>query len=114
MPDLEFAHAVLVLDCDPVDDAPILDLRMRKGVRRHGVRLAVASARPAALDPNAEAILRFAPGAGEALLVGLDAALSGDDGNLGGAATAAGSNATSVRELAAFLSGAGRGLGATS
>ena len=40
VPDLEFAHAVLVLDCDPVDDAPILDLRIRKGVRRHGVRLA--------------------------------------------------------------------------
>ena len=70
MPDLEFAHAVLVLDCDPVDDAPILDLRIRKGVRRHGVRLAVASARPGALDPNAETVLRYAPGAGEALLVG--------------------------------------------
>ena len=107
VPDLEFAHAVLVLDCDPVDDAPILDLRLRKGARRRGVRLAVASARPGALDPNAEAVLRFAPGAGEALLVGLDAALAGDDGNLGGAATAAGSNATAVRELAEFLSGAG-------
>ncbi len=107
VPDLEFAHAVLVLDCDPVDDAPILDLRLRKGVRRHGMRLAVAGARPSALDPNAEAILRFAPGTGEALLIGLDAALAGDDGNLGGAATAAGSNAASVRELAQFLSGAG-------
>ena len=38
VPDLEFAHAVLVLDCDPVDDAPILDLRLRKGVRRRGVK----------------------------------------------------------------------------
>jgi NADH-quinone oxidoreductase subunit G len=37
--DLEFAHAVLVLDCDPIADAPILDLRLRKGVRRHGMRL---------------------------------------------------------------------------
>jgi NADH-quinone oxidoreductase subunit G len=107
VPDLEYAHAVLVLDCDPVDDAPILDLRIRKGVRRNRVRLAVASARPGALDPNAEAVLRHAPGAGEALLVGLDAAFSGDDGNLGGAATAAGSNATAVRELAEWLSGAG-------
>jgi NADH-quinone oxidoreductase subunit G len=107
VPDLEFAHAVLVLDCDPVDDAPILDLRIRKGVRRHGVRLAVASARPGALDPNAETVLRYAPGAGEALLVGLDAALGGDEGNLGGAATAAGSNATAVRELSQWLSGAG-------
>jgi NADH-quinone oxidoreductase subunit G len=107
VPDLEFAHAVLVLDCDPVDDAPILDLRIRKGVRRNGVRLAVASARPGALDPNAETVLRYAPGAGEAVLVGLDAALGGDEGNLGGAATAAGSNATAVRELGRFLSGVG-------
>jgi NADH-quinone oxidoreductase subunit G len=107
VPDLEYAHAVLLLDCDPVDDAPILDLRIRKGVRRHGVRLAVASARPGALDPNAETVLRFSPGAGEALLVGLDAALGGDAGNLGGAATAAGSNAGAVRALGEFLSGAG-------
>jgi NADH-quinone oxidoreductase subunit G len=39
VPDLEFAHAVLVLECDPIADAPILDLRLRKGVRRHGLRL---------------------------------------------------------------------------
>ena len=77
MPDLEFAHAVLVLDCDPVDEAPILDLRIRKGVRRRGVGLAVLSARPGALDPNATTVLRFAPGAGEALLVGLDDAAVG-------------------------------------
>jgi NADH-quinone oxidoreductase subunit G len=107
VPDLEFAHAVLLLDCDPVDDAPILDLRLRKGIRRRGVRLAVASARPGALDPNAERTLRYAPGTAEALLVGLDAALSGDEGNLSGAATAAGSNAVAVRELAEFLRDAG-------
>jgi hypothetical protein len=43
---------------EPVDDAPILDLRIRKGVRRNGVRLAVASARPGALDQNAQTVLR--------------------------------------------------------
>ncbi|MDP9384501.1 MAG: 2Fe-2S iron-sulfur cluster-binding protein, partial [Actinomycetota bacterium] len=37
VPDLEFAHTVLLLDCDPVDDMPIIDLRIRKGVRRRGV-----------------------------------------------------------------------------
>jgi NADH-quinone oxidoreductase subunit G len=37
--DLEFAHSVLLLDCDPILDAPILDLRLRKGVRRHGLKL---------------------------------------------------------------------------
>ena len=63
VPDLEYAHAVLVLDCDPVDDAPILDLRIRKGVRRHHVKLAVATARPSALDPNAETVLRTRPAA---------------------------------------------------
>jgi NADH-quinone oxidoreductase subunit G len=107
VPDLEFAHAVLVLDCDLVDDAPILDLRIRKGVRRHRVRLAVASARPGALDPNAEAVLRYAPGGAEAVLVGVGAAIAGDAGDLSGAATAAGSNATAVRELGEFLTGAG-------
>jgi NADH-quinone oxidoreductase subunit G len=37
--DLEFAHAVLVLDCDPIVDAPILDLRLRKGARRREMKL---------------------------------------------------------------------------
>ena len=37
IPDLEFAHAVLVVECDPIDEAPVLDLRIRKGVRRHHV-----------------------------------------------------------------------------
>src|SRR5580700_4512949 len=42
--DLEFAHAVLLLDTDPIEDAPILDLRLRKGVRRHGLKLVRAGA----------------------------------------------------------------------
>jgi NADH-quinone oxidoreductase subunit G len=44
VPDLEFAHAVLVLEADPIADAPILDLRLRKGARRHGLKLLTASA----------------------------------------------------------------------
>src|ERR687889_831200 len=71
VPDLEFAHAVLLLDADPIDDAPVWDLRIRKGVRRHGLRVATASARPTALDTHADVVLRHAPGAGEALLVAL-------------------------------------------
>ena len=54
VPDIEFAHTVLLLGVDLLDDAPILDLRIRKGVRRNGVKLAVATARPSALDPNAD------------------------------------------------------------
>ena len=52
VPDLEFAHTVLLVDCDPIDEAPIWDLRIRKGVRRHGTKVVVASARPTALDPS--------------------------------------------------------------
>ncbi len=37
--DLEFAHAALLLETDPIADAAILDLRLRKGVRRHGMKL---------------------------------------------------------------------------
>jgi NADH-quinone oxidoreductase subunit G len=60
--DVEFANAVVVLGCEPLDDAPILDLRIRKGVRRNGVKLAIAGARPSALDPNAALVLRTEPG----------------------------------------------------
>ena len=105
--DLEFAHTVLVIDCDPIDEAPVWDLRIRKGVRRHGTKVVVASARPTALDPIATSTLRFAPGGGEGFLVALDAALTGDTGNLGGAASASGSNATAIREFADALRAAG-------
>jgi NADH-quinone oxidoreductase subunit G len=71
VPDLEFAHTVVLLECDPVDDAPILELRIRKGVRRHHVRLAIASARPTALDARADVVERIPPGGGAALLVSL-------------------------------------------
>jgi NADH-quinone oxidoreductase subunit G len=60
--DLEFAHTVLMLGVEPVDDMPILDLRIRKGVRRNRVNLAIATARPSSLDANAKQVVRFAPG----------------------------------------------------
>jgi NADH-quinone oxidoreductase subunit G len=72
VPDLEFAHTVLVLGTEPLDDSPILDLRIRKGVRRNGVKLAIASARPSALDPNSELSIRYAPGAEAEFLSGLE------------------------------------------
>jgi NADH-quinone oxidoreductase subunit G len=106
MVDVEHAHAVLVLDCEPVDDMPILDLRIRKGVRRHGVRLAVATSRPSALDPNAEQVLRFPPGGGEALLAALDGALTSAP-DVGDRAKAAGLDVQAVRGLAALLGEAG-------
>ncbi|MBV9000726.1 MAG: molybdopterin-dependent oxidoreductase, partial [Solirubrobacterales bacterium] len=80
VPDLEFANTVLVFGCEPLDDAPIFDLRIRKGVRRHGVRLVVATARPSALDRNADVIQRYPPGEEATFLAALDAALAGEAG----------------------------------
>jgi NADH-quinone oxidoreductase subunit G len=77
VPDIEFAHTVLLLGCDPRDDSPILDLRIRKGVRRNGVKLAVATARPTALEANATLAVRYAPGADAAFAAELARALGG-------------------------------------
>ncbi len=62
MDDIDAAGAVLLLDCDPLNEMPILDLRLRKAIRRNGLKLVVASARPTALDGGAEEVERFAPG----------------------------------------------------
>jgi len=103
--DLEFADAVLVLDCDPVNDAPILDLRLRKGMRRHGTKLAVASPRPGSLDAGAALSVRYAPGSGAAFAAALRAALDGAP-ELERLAGDAGAEPAQVRELAALLRGA--------
>ncbi|MGH2836179.1 MAG: molybdopterin oxidoreductase family protein, partial [Solirubrobacteraceae bacterium] len=42
------------------------------GVRRNGVKLAIASARPSTLDPNAQLSIRYAPGAEADFLSGLE------------------------------------------
>ncbi len=104
VPDIEFAHSVLVLDTEPVDDMPILDLRIRKGVRRNKVRLAVASSRPSSLDANAQAVARFAPGAGEAFVAALSACFGGG-GVVGELAEAAGTTEHEVRTIAGALRG---------
>jgi NADH-quinone oxidoreductase subunit G len=60
--DIDDADAVLVVGTDPLHGSPILDLRIRKAMRRNGVRLALASERPTALDGGAAAVARYAPG----------------------------------------------------
>jgi NADH-quinone oxidoreductase subunit G len=104
--DLEFAHAVLVLDAEPVNDAPILDLRLRKGVRRHRLQLAVASPKASLLDANAALSVRYAPGAGALFAAALNAALSHDPTSEQ-LAREAGAEPEAVRELAALLGAAG-------
>jgi NADH-quinone oxidoreductase chain G len=74
--DVDWAGTVLVLDTELVDEMPILDLRVRKAARRNEARVVVATSRQSSLDPNADAVLRFAPGAVEAALGALVEALA--------------------------------------
>src|SRR4051812_47099167 len=73
--DIDHAGAVLVLDTELVDEAPIIDLRVRKAVRRSATKLVVLSGRPSTLDPAAAASIRLAPGGAEAALGQLAGAL---------------------------------------
>jgi NADH-quinone oxidoreductase subunit G len=97
--DIDFATNVLVIDTELVDEAPILDLRVRKGARRSQLNVVVATSRPSTLDPTASATLRFAPGAAEAGLAALAAAIS-NQGDVADLARRAGSSANAVRVAA--------------
>jgi NADH-quinone oxidoreductase subunit G len=108
VPDIDWAESILVLDTSLVDESPILDLRVRKAVRRNHAKLVVATSRPTSLDANAAAVLRFAPGAVEAALAGLAASLGGGPGSdLEELAGRAGATAGALRDAAAALSGGG-------
>jgi len=78
--DLDYAGAILVLGTDPLHEMPILDLRIRKAVRRGDAKLLVASERPTALDGGAAEAVRYAPGEAAELVTALAAALDGDNG----------------------------------
>jgi NADH-quinone oxidoreductase subunit G len=67
--DLEFAHAVLLLETDPIADAAILDLRLRKGVRRHGMKLVRASAAELLAEDTARELAATLSAAGEEVVV---------------------------------------------
>jgi NADH-quinone oxidoreductase subunit G len=75
--DIDEADAILVLGTDPLHSSPILDLRVRKAVRRNGAKLVVATERPTALDGGAEAIARYAPGQAAHFLAELASAVGG-------------------------------------
>jgi NADH-quinone oxidoreductase subunit G len=75
--DIDDADAILVLGTDPLHSSPILDLRVRKAIRRNGAKLVVATERPTALDGGAEAIARFAPGQAAHFVSELASAIGG-------------------------------------
>ena len=76
--DLDAAESILVLGTDPLHSMPILDLRIRKVVRRNGTRLAVATDRPSALDGGAEETARYAPGFAPRFAAALAGAVGAD------------------------------------
>jgi NADH-quinone oxidoreductase subunit G len=74
--DIDEADAVLVLGTDPLHSSPILDLRIRKAIRRNGARLAVATERPTPLDGGAVEAVRYRPGRAAGFLAKLTSALT--------------------------------------
>ncbi|HKI67061.1 MAG TPA: NADH-quinone oxidoreductase subunit NuoG [Solirubrobacterales bacterium] len=75
--DIDDADAILLVGSDPLHSSPILDLRIRKAMRRNGARLALATDRPTTLDGGAAAVARYAPGEATGFLAGLATALRG-------------------------------------
>jgi NADH-quinone oxidoreductase subunit G len=82
--DLDIADAILVIGTDPLHEMPILDLRLRKAVRRGQAKLMVASERPTALDGGASETVRYAPGDAAAFVRALAAALGAEGYEAGG------------------------------
>jgi NADH-quinone oxidoreductase subunit G len=96
--DLEFAHAVLVLDSDPIRDAPILDLRLRKGVRRHEMKL-ISASREELLGRPRELASRLASEGPEVVVLWAERLTSGADGAAGAAALLELADALSLAEV---------------
>jgi NADH-quinone oxidoreductase subunit G len=92
--DIDDADVILVLGSDPLHSSPILDLRIRKAMRRNGARLALATERPTTLDGGAEAVARYAPGEATSFISGLVEATTdvGTPSSLGDRPAAAGSS----------------------
>jgi len=73
--DIDGAGAILLVGSDPLHSSPILDLRIRKAMRRNGAKLVVATDRPTTLDGGAAAVVRYAPGNAGAFMTELVAAV---------------------------------------
>jgi NADH-quinone oxidoreductase subunit G len=77
--DLDTADAILVIGSDPLHTSPILDLRIRKAMRRNGTKLVLATDRPTTLDGGGASVTRYAPGQANSVLSELGAALHGGE-----------------------------------
>ncbi len=105
--DIDHADVILVVDTELVEEAPILDLRVRKAARRNGAKVVTLTSRPGSLDPNAAAAVRFAPGAAEAALSALAAELGSGRATGPRLHSRAGAEPGVIGTAAAVLRGAG-------
>ncbi len=105
--DIDDADAILVVGVDPLHGSPILDLRIRKAIRRNGARLAVATDRPSALDSGATAVARYAPGGATRFLAELETAFGRAVDFEVATATQKSTAPSQTAEIAAILKGAG-------
>ena len=80
MQDIDRADSILLVGVDPLHAMPILDLRLRKAMRRADARVVIASERPTALDGGAEETVRYPPGGAATFLAGLAAELGSGAG----------------------------------
>jgi NADH-quinone oxidoreductase subunit G len=105
--DIDRAAVVLVIGCDPINESPIIDLRVRKAVRRFGARLIVAAPHPTALDGGTTERLLYAPGCEEAFLRALAKAMLETNGPSADKEAAGGQAAAPIAgqdDLVRFLS----------
>jgi NADH-quinone oxidoreductase subunit G len=79
--DIDQADVILVLGTDPLHSSPIIDLRIRKAMRRNTAQLVVATDHPTALDGGAEAVARYRPGGAADFLEELKDALESNAEN---------------------------------
>ena len=98
MRDIDHAGAVLVLGADPRNEMPICDLRIRKGVRRNGVKLAVATDSPNTLDRRAHATGRYLPGDAASFIAALTSEIRSEGSAQGSYAQAASVVAAQLRD----------------
>ena len=77
--DIETSNLVLVVASDPTEELPILDLRIKKVVTRHGVKLAVLNDQATLMDKYAHLSLRYNIGTDANVFSALSAAIIGND-----------------------------------
>ena len=98
LPELEHQDVIMLLGCDPSEEAPLVELWIKKAVLRHGARVLIANPRRIELGRYGGPWLGYRPGSEVALLNGLAQAIFA----AGVERPTAGTTATKVTNLDEF------------